>query len=315
MLNNMLVALNAILPTFLVIAVGMLARRRGMVGEKELNKFNSVAFRIFLAAQLFKNVFDSDPGEAFDGRLAAFLAVCILISAGLAVLLAEKVEPLRNRRGVMAQGIFRSNFVLLGIPIVTSVFGEACSGMVSLMVAVVVPTFNVLAVIALETYAGGAADPKKILKSICKNPLINAALLGVICRLLKLPLYSFPPIKTTLGYFASASTPLCLFILGGSFAPASIKSYARSLWITVLGKLVVLPAIMVGAAVALGFRGPALGVILVCFASPTAVSSFNMAREIGGDSEMAAGIVVVDTALSAVTLFFWIFLTRQLGYI
>ncbi|MBO5495794.1 MAG: AEC family transporter, partial [Oscillospiraceae bacterium] len=153
MLQNMTAALNAVLPSFVIIAVGMLVRRKGLVGETALNQFNSVAFRVFLATQLFKNVYDSSVEESFDAGLAVYMLVAVLLVTLLTALAVNRLEPLRERRGVMIQGIFRSNFVLLSLPLMQSLFGDAGSGMVSLMIALVVPLFNVLAVVVLETYA------------------------------------------------------------------------------------------------------------------------------------------------------------------
>ena len=314
MLHNMAVAVNAVLPSFLIIAVGMLIRRRGLVGETALNQFNSVAFRVFLAAQLFKNVYDSSVAESFDLRLTVFIVAAVLLAAALAALAAGRLEPVRERRGVMIQGIFRSNFVLLSLPLMQSLFGDAGSGMVSLMIALVVPLFNVLAVVVLETYAGKEkTDPKKILRGIVKNPLIDATMLSLLVKLSGLDLYRVSAIKSVLSSVAGAATPLCLFILGASFSLGGLKGAARSLWITVAGRLVAVPVVTIAAAALLGFRGPALGVIMVCFGAPTAVSSYNMAREIGGDADLAAGIVVVTTALSCLTLFCWIVLLKTLG--
>ncbi len=314
MLQNMTAALNAVLPSFVIIAVGMLVRRKGLVGETALNQFNSVAFRVFLATQLFKNVYDSSVEESFDAGLAVFMLVAVLLVTLLTALAIRRLEPLRERRGVMIQGIFRSNFVLLSLPLMQSLFGDAGSGMVSLMIALVVPLFNVLAVVVLETYAGKEkTDPKKILRGIVKNPLIDATMLSLLVKLSGLDLYRVSAIKSVLSSVAGAATPLCLFILGASFSLGGLKGAARSLWITVAGRLVAVPVVTIAAAALLGFRGPALGVIMVCFGAPTAVSSYNMAREIGGDADLAAGIVVVTTALSCLTLFCWIVLLKTLG--
>ena len=314
MLQNMTAALNAVLPSFVIIAVGMLVRRKGLVGETALNQFNSVAFRVFLATQLFKNVYDSSVEESFDAGLAVFMLAAVLLVTLLTSLAVNRLEPLRERRGVMIQGIFRSNFVLLSLPLMQSLFGDAGSGMVSLMIALVVPLFNVLAVVVLETYAGKEkTDPKKILRGIVKNPLIDATMLSLLVKLSGLDLYRVSAIKSVLSSVAGAATPLCLFILGASFSLGGLKGAARSLWITVAGRLVAVPVVTIAAAALLGFRGPALGVIMVCFGAPTAVSSYNMAREIGGDADLAAGIVVVTTALSCLTLFCWIVLLKTLG--
>ena len=314
MLQNMTAALNAVLPSFVIIAVGMLVRRKGLVGETALNQFNSVAFRVFLATQLFKNVYDSSVEDSFDAGLAVYMLVAVLLVTLLTALAVNRLEPLRERRGVMIQGIFRSNFVLLSLPLMQSLFGDAGSGMVSLMIALVVPLFNVLAVVVLETYAGKEkTDPKKILRGIVKNPLIDATVLALIVKLTGLDLYRVSAIKSVLGSVAGAATPLCLFILGASFSLHGLRGAARSLWITVAGRLLLVPTLTIAAAALLGFRGPALGVIMVCFGAPTAVSSYNMAREIGGDADLAAGIVVVTTALSCVSLFCWIVLLKTLG--
>ena len=314
MLQNMTAALNAVLPSFVIIAVGMLVRRKGLVGETALNQFNSVAFRVFLATQLFKNVYDSSVEESFDAGLAVFMLAAVLLVTLLTSLAVNRLEPLRERRGVMIQGIFRSNFVLLSLPLMQSLFGDAGSGMVSLMIALVVPLFNVLAVVVLETYAGKEkTDPKKILRGIVKNPLIDATMLSLLVKLSGLDLYRVSAIKSVLSSVAGAATPLCLFILGASFSLGGLKGAARSLWITVAGRLVAVPVVTIAAVALLGFRGPALGVIMVCFGAPTAVSSYNMAREIGGDADLAAGIVVVTTALSCLTLFCWIVLLKTLG--
>ena len=314
MFENMRAAVNAVLPSFLIIAVGMLIRRRGLVGETALNQFNGVAFRVFLATQLFKNVYDSSVAESFDPALTVFIVSVVLLSTALCALAANRLEPVRARRGVMVQGIFRSNFVLLSLPLMQSLFGDAGSGMVSLMIAIVVPLYNVLAVIVLEAYAGTEkTSPKKILRGIVKNPLIDATVLALLVKLLGLDLYRVSALKSVLSSVAGAATPLCLFILGASFSLSGVKDAARSLGIITAGKLLVLPTLAIAAAAVLGFRGPALGVIMICFGCPTAVSSFNMVREIGGDADLAAGVVVVTTALSCLTLFGWIVLLKTLG--
>jgi predicted permease len=313
MLNHMLVAVNAVLPSFLIIALGLYIRSRGKLDDKSLGKFNSIAFRVFLPFQIFKNVYDAPIGETFDLKLIVFVALGLLLAGGLALLTAILTEPRLDRRGVMAQGMFRGNYVLLGIPLIESLFGAAGVGLASLMITVNIPLYNVLSVIFLELYAGGKIDARKMLKDIVTNPLIDATLLGLLAKAVHLPVYAVPAFASALKSLAGVATPLCLFILGASFAPAGVSGYARSLWITVFFKLIAIPGLALLAAALLGIRGVALGVVLLSFGAPTAVNSYTMARELGGDAELAAGIVVVDTALSCLTLFGWIVLLRTLG--
>ena len=313
MLNHMLAAVNAVLPTFLIIALGFFIRRRGMVDERSLTKFNSVAFRVFLACQIFLNVYNSQLGEAFDLKLVIFTAIGLPLAGLLSLLLSILVEPRRDRRGVMAQGMFRGNFVLLGMPLILSLFGPDAAGLTAVMIAINIPIYNVLSVIFLELFAGGEINTKKMLRDIATNPLIDATFLALLFKLLRIPLDRVPILMSTMGSVAAVATPLCLFILGASFTPSSIGSGGKSLWITVAMKLLILPGAAIAAAAAIGIRGLALGLVLLSFGAPTAVTSYNMARELGGDAELAASIVVVDTALSCLTLFAWIVLLKTLG--
>jgi len=313
MLNHMIVAVNAVLPSFLIIALGLYIRRRGKLDDKSLGKFNSLAFRVFLPFQIFKNIYDSPLGEALDLKLVIFVFVGLLLAGGLALLTAIVTEPRRDRRGVMAQGMFRGNYVLLGMPLIESLFGAGGSGLAALMIAVNIPIYNVLSVIFLELYAGGEINVRKMVKDILTNPLIDATAIGLFAKAVNLPVYALAPVGSALKSLSGVATPLCLFILGASFAPAGIRGYAKSLWITVAFKLVVIPGLALAAAALLGIRGVGLGVVMISFGAPTAVNSYTMARELGGDSELAAGIVVVDTALSCLTLFGWIVLLRSLG--
>ena len=229
MLQNMTAALNAVLPSFVIIAVGMLVRRKGLVGETALNQFNSVAFRVFLATQLFKNVYDSSVEESFDAGLAVFMLAAVLLVTLLTSLAIRRLEPLRERRGVMIQGIFRSNFVLLSLPLMQSLFGDAGSGMVSLMIALVVPLFNVLAVIILESYNGKKPNGKKLALNIAKNPLIVGSVLGLIFLLLGIRLGLKPLLAAVFGDapFTNAIRYFCMVLFGAAVWPMSFRRFGR----------------------------------------------------------------------------------------
>ena len=313
MLNHMLVAVNAVLPSFLIIALGLFVRRRGMLEDKSLGKFNSIAFRVFLPFQVFRSIFDAPMGEVFDLKLVLFTFFGLLIAGGFSLAVAMVTEKRGDRRGVMAQGMFRGNYVLLGIPLLESLFGSSATGLASLMIAIDIPLYNMLSVVFLELFAGGKIDMRKMLRDIVTNPLIDATVVALIAKAVHLPVYAFPAFASALKSLSAVATPLCLFILGGSFAPAGMKGYAKSLWLTIAFKLVVIPGLALAAAAAIGIRGIGLGVVMMSFGAPTAVNSYTMARELGGDGELAASIVVIDTALSCLTLFGWIVMLKTLG--
>jgi predicted permease len=174
-----------------------------------------------------------------------------------------------------------------------------------------VPLFNLLAVAVLDFYSGREIKPGKMLLDILKNPLIIGCALGIAALLLGI---HFPaPIHTALRDMSRVASPLMLFLLGAFFRFDQISSKPKELIAVLLGRLIVLPALGLLGAVLLGFRGIELASLMVLFGSSTAVASFTMAQQMGGDAELAGDIVVSTSVFSAVTMFLWIFAFKTLG--
>jgi predicted permease len=174
----------------------------------------------------------------------------------------------------------------------------------------------VLAVIALSIYSGDGKDHgvRKILVGIAKNPLIIASLLGLIANLISLELPTF--MEAAVSNVGSIATPLSLVMLGASIHFSTVKRNAPLLTVGLLAKLILIPGICLSlAAFVFGFRGAELAVLIALFASPTAVSSFPMAVEMGSDEELAGQLVMFSTAFSVLTVFFWILLAVSFGLV
>lgn len=284
-----------------------------MVDDKGLNQMNKLCFKVFLPIYLFNSVYSTDLSAAFNGKLIAFSVIAVLALFAALMIVIPRMEKDNAKRGVIIQAIFRSNFVLFGLPVATSLCGEEGIGPTSLLVGIVVPIFNVLAVITLEVFRGGKPNVKKMVKGVLTNPLIIASLLGILCYFLKIQLpYAVQKAVTDLGRVA---TPLSLVALGGFFIFGKVREYMKQLLIAVIGKLFVGTLIMVAIGVMLGFRNETLVPILIMFGAPTAVSSFTMAQQMDGDAQLAAELVVFTSGLAIVTMFLWIFILKQLGLI
>lgn len=302
---------NAVLPVFLMMAAGYLARCLGILERGDVAKFNRVAFRVFLPCLLFYNVYRSDLSAAIDPRLIAYAVSGVLIVFFAAFAAVQRLEPVNERRGVIMQGIFRSNYVILGLPIAQALLGETELGPVSVLIAIVVPLFNVLAVFVLERFRGGSVKPGAVALEVLKNPLVVSSVLGILTLLLGIRLPNI--LEKAVSGLGAVATPLQLFLLGAFFRFDGLKRYVRPLAAVTAIKLVVTPALFLSLAAALGFRGVGFVALLGIFASPTAVNSFTMAQQMGGDAELAGDIVVSTSVFSALTMFVWIFLFKTLG--
>ena len=296
-MENFLLSLNVVLPLFLEMALGYAIRCFRLVDEPTLRKMNNVVFRVFLPILLFYNVISTDIGTAFNGPLMLTAVLFVLGEFALCMALVPLLEKENSRRGVLIQGIMRSNFVIFGLPVLVSLCGEGSN----------------TGVTALEIYRGGKPNPLKILKSVATNPLILASLLGIVLLLLGVKLPNF--LQKPVADLSKMATPLALVILGAEFNFGQVRKCVRQLVIGVSGRLVVMPLIFLTIAVLLGFRGEELIALLVMLAAPPAVSSFTMAPQMDGDSELAAGLVVFGSSLAVVTMFIWIFVLKSMALI
>lgn len=290
-MSSFAVCLNAVLPLFLVMGLGYIARCTGAISRTDVPKINKWAFRFFMPVMLFYNIYISDLFAAVQPKLIAYTAACLLVLYGLSFAYVMATEKCDNMRGVMIQGIYRSNFVIMGIPLATQLVEGADLGPVVILVAVVIPMFNVLAVITLELFNGKKPTVGRMLLDILKNPLIIGIAAGIVVQLsgIKLP----TAVGSAAGMIGKAASPLMLFLLGAFFEFKGIGTYKKQLATACIGKLIVVPAIFLTVSVLCGIRGVELAAMIAIFGSPTAVSSFTMTQQMGGDAALAGDIVVL----------------------
>ena len=311
-MQNFLLSFRAVAPMFLMIMAGYVCRRAGVLKREDVPRFNRVAFRVFLPCLLFYNVYTSDLSSAVRPKLIVFAVLGVLAVFTLAVLGVLRFEPRADRRGVIAQGIFRSNYVIMGIPIAQALLGEGNLGPISILIAIVVPMFNFMAVAVLEAFRGGKLRVGRTLIEIAKNPLVISSVLGIACLLVRLRLPGV--VEKTVSGLGAVATPLQLFLLGAFFRFDGLRRYRKPLAVVTVIKLFITPAVMLFLAYALGFRGVEFVALIGVFASPTAVNSFTMVQQMDcGDAELAGDIVIATSAVSVFSLFFWIWIFKTMG--
>lgn len=326
-MGNLLFTINAILPIILPILLGYFLKRINFLSKEFLNEANKFTFKILIPILLFSNLYLADITTinwAFVGFSAG--AILILFFVGLLITL---IIPDRKQKGVILQASFRSNYAIIGIPLATMLGGELAKAEASVVAAVSVPLFNMLAVIALSIFdhsEDSKVSFKDVLIKIIKNPLIIGVFCGLVVCMINTIIninggnvseflntnMSFLP--TTIKNIANLATPLALIVLGGKFEFKAVKSLWKQLTLSVTLRLVITPLIFLVIAYFLGFNSATQFAILIAlFATPIAVSSAPMAAQMGQDEELAGQIVVWTSALSAFSLFIIIFICAQIG--
>ncbi len=311
--DNFIFTVNVIFPLVALMVGGFGAKKAGMVSDATANQCNSLMFKIFLPILLFNNVRAASIQTILNPRIFLFAIVFILLSFATVTAIIVLVEKDNSKRGVMIQGICRSNYALFGLPLIALLHPNDDLGVAAALVAIVIPMFNVLSVIVLTVFSGGEINIKRIAKNLVQNRLILGTLLGVIVLLCGIELPQM--LNSTFNYFGVVATPLALFMLGAKFDFSGFRRIGRQVAIICAGRLVILPTIVMTIAVLMGFKGVELSCLMIIFYSPTAASSYVMAVETGGDGDLAAAAVVSTTLFSVLTIFCVIFVFNGLGLI
>jgi len=213
----------ALFPLYFYMAVGAVLRKMRILKIEDLPKMNALLFRSFLFFSLFNNVRSADFSGTDSGRLMLFGAGAALFLFALYLLTVPRFLRDYRQSSVAVQAMYRSNFVLLGMAYAEQLCGPENVGPVSLLISIMVPLFNLLAVFTFEFLRGGKVDLWQVLWKIVKNPLIIASALGALCALVKVqfPEYLDKPMKA----LGSAATPFAMVLVGASL---TLKSMARN---------------------------------------------------------------------------------------
>jgi len=276
-------------------------------------------FKIGLPCMLFLEVASCSVDKGIDWKMVLFLLVAVTLCFFLMTLLALVFIRDHRKRGAFIQGASRSNFAILGVPLAVNMFGDAGAQAIAIAMPFVILMFNGYSVVILSLFSGDASHRlnRKAVFSILKNVVTNPLIIAVVLALpfVLLPISMPLAMEKTVGYLSDLATPLALISLGANFKMESLKGRVGYAVVSALLKTAVVPAVAITAAILVGLRGPALGVVLICFGSPTAVSSYIMAKKMGNDHELAAQVLLLSTLICSLTIFAEIFLLRTLQFI
>lgn len=312
MLESFMVALNAVAPFMILLGIGFLAVRTGLTDRAFMNRLNALNFRLFFPFLMFNNIYSATPEglPSVTLLIAGPLSVILLIL--ILMLVVPRIVKENSRRGVIIQAVFRSNFIIYGIPLTTYVFGAERSSVCGMMVMIMVSLFNIAAVIVLEIFQdGGKVRLKPLLLGLLKNPLLQGCAAGLLFFLLRIRLPGF--IASPVSSLATMATTLAMIVLGANLVFEEIRKNRKTITVVLLVRLILLPLITLPLGWLSGLRGVELFLILMIFGTPVATASYPMAQNMGGDGQLAGQLVFVSTVASLGSIFLFIFFMSRLG--
>lgn len=329
-------ALEAVLPLVLLILLGCFLRAKGFLTDDFLSVGSKVVFRLCLPVMLFVSVYNIEDITRIRWDLCLYCAGASLLLFVLGVLVAVVTTPVAERRGVLVQCVFRSNYAIVGMPLAAALGGEEATAVAAVLTAALVPVFNVLAVLALSMFRkdeSGQVGIGKIAGDVVRNPLIigvAAGLLALLVRQWQIGQFGavvfslerdLAAVYDALRDLKSMTTPLALIVLGGQFRFSAVRGLFKEILTGTVWRTVLAPIIGVGGAILLSRWGvlhcgaaeyPAL---IALYGSPVAVSSAIMAREMRNDEQLATQLLVWTSVVSIVTIFAAVCLLMSVGLI
>lgn len=287
---------------FVVILLGFVFKRRQLITDAFWQPAERITFYVFFPSLLIVSIARADLGGANVAPMLAGLVLAIgVVVAGCFALR----HPLRLDGPAftsLIQSSVRPN-VYVALAAATALYGSAGVTLMSLCLAVVVPTVNVISVVALVRYASAGAAPvqwRRTIGPILTNPLILACGIGLLLNASGLGL---PPlIGPTLEILARASLPVGLLAVGAGLQFQALRATGTTVAVASVLKLLVLPVLTLIAVGVMGAEALARTIAVLVASVPVSASAYVMAREMGGDPVIMAGAITASTAVAAVSM-------------
>ncbi len=301
---SMLELLNLQLTLFLLIAVGFLIRKIGLITEQGQKNINNLVINVVLPCNIVKSfMVDLEGGMIRDLTTMMLLSIVVQIIFVVYGKIVFRKQP-EGRKACLQYGTICSNAGFLGNPVAEGVFGSYGLVLASVFL---IPMRIMMWSEGLAAFSK-TTSRKATLKKVCTHPCIIACVLGIILLVTGV---RFPsPVTSTISSLGSCNTALSMMVIGMILSNMDLKVFDKDVLIYCLHRLVILPLLILLVCLALPMNKTVLGVCVLLSAMPAGATTSILASQYEMEPEFATRMVIVSTILSLPTICLWsIFLT------
>lgn len=289
----------AVVPVALLIGLGWVLRRIGLLADPFWQGAERLCFVVLLPALLAHGLGTADlAGVPVAAMVVAIVVPLVATAAGLLLIRPRLGIDGPAFTSVLQGGIRFNNYI--GLAASAALHGAPGVALAAVANAAIVPTVNVMAVLAFARFGKATPSVAGTLKALATNPLILGCAIGALWQVTSAPVPGV--VAIALRSLGQASLPIGLLCVGAAFTPRAIWARPGAAAVSSAAKFLLLPALTALACAGFGVRGTAAEVAVLFAALPTASSSYIMARQLGGDAPLMAGITTLQTLLAALTL-------------
>ena len=291
----------AIFPIFATILVGAVLKKYLIQSGEVWAGIDRLTYYLLLPALLMIGIYHADFSTGHAGTAVMITMAATLGLAAVMLLFRRKITPNTPLFTSIFQGSVRYNsYVLLAVA--EALFGSDGLALAIVFIAVMVITTNMLAVVVLNALNGRGGNFKRIVIGLAKNPIILAAGAGAVMNVthFHIPL----PIENTASLLKTAALPLSLLSVGAGLKFILDRRSLGAIVFSNVVKLAFLPLVTGIALHLAGINGMVLAMGVLYAGMPCAGNAYILARQLGGDADVMASIVTIETLLSAFSISF-----------
>lgn len=291
--------LLALVPVASLIGLGLALRRSGFLAGAFWPQAERLAYYVLLPSLFVHGLATA----RLDAVPVASLAAALVLSTLAVAALLVAAEPWLRLDGAAFTSVFQGGVrfnSFVGVTLAAGLFGAQGVALAAACVAVIVPTVNVLCVLVFARYGAARPTLSGIARGVALNPLVLGCLVGAGLQVAGVGLPG--AVDAVLRALGQASLPLGLLCVGAALEVGPARAWGRPILAASLAKFALMPLAAALACAGLGLHGPAATAALLFQALPTASSSYILARQLGGDAPLMAGITAVQTVLAVAAI-------------
>ena len=304
----MATTLLSLAPVMFLIAMGYILRARKMIEPGFWLPCEKLNYFYLFPALMFSQVASTDLNE-FPVQPIACSVLGAVVIAALSLWLWRLWSKQSGRVfSSVVQGALRPN-TYIGVAAAAATYGNTGLTVTSISIAVAIPILNIASIVVLMHY-GRRSKPgfAQITKALIRNPVILSVVTGLLFNMSGLNISA--TVTVILHILGGASLPLGLLAVGAGLDLKAAKMAHGPVLQSTFVKLLLVPLITLIIGIWTGISGPVLATVVLFNALPCTPSAYIMTKLLGGDHQLSAGIISVQTVLAAVTIPFILMLTQ-----
>jgi malate permease and related proteins len=310
---------NTLAPVFLVIVLGAVLYKTRFFNDDFLTGLTRLIYWIGLPVYLFSEITKYPPRFESAGNTFIVVVVATFGVIAIAYLYGWVMRLPAPTVSALVHCSFRGNLAYLGLPIIVYSLDpmaktdplrcEHLKQITLLVLAFVVPIYNVLAVVVLLAgqHKFNRQAVTRIIVQVFKNPLFVSCMLGVLYALFTNSQYGAAHgnmripigIARTFDVIGRMALPLALLSVGAALLQEKVTGNLATPIAGTVIKIVVNPLLGFGLALLLGMPGDEIRIALLLLACPTAITAYVMTLQLGGDAPLSAAVIVITSAFAA----------------